>query len=565
MRHSMKRFIFILNILILVASGQTFGAKYPITVRGGDEKSFTPPVYRKVIRDRVRHDVIVVGGGLAGLSAAIYLSDQGKKVLLLEKEKVVGGLAAGGQLADGIYFDRGAAYWTNSYEEEQHILEHIGLGDFQKKHAIYEPIDSYLWNGEIYLGFWENKAELERLPASFELFKHELEKADQDQLIPNQPFEEFEHPELDQMSAAEWIRRMPERSALREDEESKRILARFNTDVKINRDAPMRDVIDFLDIYCRSALGSTTENLSAMSFANFYISEIEVRYTSPIGTGIASEEMEKLLKLRPTVTLKTEAAVSRIKSTDAGVNVFYLKKGRTHLTKADYVVFSSQLKFAPKLIEGLAKKSPEQAKLFSELEYAHYSVHIVEVKGHPFRATYDTWVRMPDYTDDDFTDVILGRWMDTKIRGYEGMRDFSQDPIDNRGILSIYHPLGTKWVGSGYTEDQAISIAEKAVDRLKDIFGPFLQKNWGTTIDVVKVETSRWPFSIHLATPGYFTSRVKIMRKPFERIHFAHSNLGTPAFEEALFRGHCAANNILKRMDPLFQQEEWTRCPLDVE
>ena len=39
------------------------------------------------------YDVIVVGGGIAGVSAAVAASRQGKKVLLLEKASYLGGLA----------------------------------------------------------------------------------------------------------------------------------------------------------------------------------------------------------------------------------------------------------------------------------------------------------------------------------------------------------------------------------------------------------------------------------------------------------------------------------------
>ena len=38
-----------------------------------------------------RYDVIVVGGGLAGLSCAFYSCKRGRKVLLLEKRKFLGG------------------------------------------------------------------------------------------------------------------------------------------------------------------------------------------------------------------------------------------------------------------------------------------------------------------------------------------------------------------------------------------------------------------------------------------------------------------------------------------
>ena len=38
------------------------------------------------------YDTIIVGGGIAGLTSAAYLSRKGKKVLLLEKNKECGGL-----------------------------------------------------------------------------------------------------------------------------------------------------------------------------------------------------------------------------------------------------------------------------------------------------------------------------------------------------------------------------------------------------------------------------------------------------------------------------------------
>lgn len=567
-----------------------------IKVRGGDENSFFPPPSGNQIINRDTYDVIVVGGGLAGLSSAVYLTDAGKRVLLLEKEAQMGGLAAWGDAGPELLYDRGAAYFTDAYEEEKAILNHIGMRDYRKKHAIPEPIDSYLVRNEFFPGIWEHEA-LEKLPASFDLFQFQLRRAEVEGLIPNQPFEEYGanggNMALDRLSAREWIDAMPatlqkslatleqqaataKRSKKHDVKknphfalsEAKRILQRFENEMKAGKltgPTGMYGVIELIDLYCRSALGHESQFISAMAFANFYISEVEVRYTTPKGTGIAAYNMTKMLLARKKLaTLLTKSPAIRIVPGPDKTEVSYLHNGNVHLAKAKYVVFAAQLKVAPKVIEGFAAESPNQAQLMSQLGYSHYSVHALHVEGHPFRATYDTWIRASDYTDNDPTDLILGRWMDPKMRGYEGYRDFQKDPEDSRNIISIYQPLNQSWMANGaYNDEKAIEAARTATIRIEEIYSKLPNTLYRGPMKIKKIETSRWPYSVHIAGPGHYIEKAKILRKPFKTVFFANNNIGTPTFEEALFRGHCAADNILKRMDPKFQFEKWTKCPID--
>lgn len=562
------------------AGGSFLGSRKPasvdpskVKVLGGDESSFQqmPEGNYEVIRDADSYDSIVVGAGLAGLAAATYMTEPkySKKVLILEKEDHVGGLATGGMI-DGNGYSRGAAYWTDPFPEEMAILKHIGLGHYEKQLPIPDPIDSYWVRGKLYRGIWDKKT-VEELPASFALFRHELIKANDENLIPNQPFEDFDSPkfkgkmDLDRKNTAEWIRNMPDISRGRKDKTSKKLLARFDEEIangRLNKDDPMIDVIELMDLYCRSALGDTSEKISAMAFANFYISEIVTRYTSSVGTSIAAMEMVTMLNKRPELaTIRTSTPVIKIVNQPDHVEVQYLDQGKVHQVNAQYVVFSAQLKQAPKVIEGFTQQAPEQAALMANLGYSHYSVHGVEIKGHPFTklGAYDTWMHATDYTTADPTDFILGRWVQT--------HGFKPVPNDDTDILTIYHPLPQSAMGHYSAEDAAKIAAygtERVLDEAQPIFDPAFtaDPDWKNK-SVVSITTNVWPYSCHIAEPGHYINKVKIMRKNFGRVFFANNNLGTPAFEEALFRGHCGANNVLNRLVPGFKQEKWSNCHLE--
>ena len=58
-----------------------------------------------------RFDVAVVGGGFAGLSAAMTLARGGRRVVLLEADDRLGGLAGTFTFADGVEVERFYHHW----------------------------------------------------------------------------------------------------------------------------------------------------------------------------------------------------------------------------------------------------------------------------------------------------------------------------------------------------------------------------------------------------------------------------------------------------------------------
>lgn len=102
-------------------------------------------------------DVTVLGGGIAGLTASIYLAQSGKKVLLLDKASKLGGRGISNTIGDA-HLNLGAhALYTNCIE----ILNEVGvtvsgklpklsgafiLGDQSKQMKIIEAFNLFLGN-----------------------------------------------------------------------------------------------------------------------------------------------------------------------------------------------------------------------------------------------------------------------------------------------------------------------------------------------------------------------------------------------------------------------------------
>jgi oxygen-dependent protoporphyrinogen oxidase len=80
-------------------------------------------------------EVVVVGGGIAGLGAARTLTQHGLDVLVLEREGEAGGRMRSRQGFDGIWFDIGAEHLTSRDVPFVEMLDEFGIAD-QKVHYL---------------------------------------------------------------------------------------------------------------------------------------------------------------------------------------------------------------------------------------------------------------------------------------------------------------------------------------------------------------------------------------------------------------------------------------------
>jgi hypothetical protein len=250
------------------------------------------------------------------------------------------------------------------------------------------------------------------------------------------------------------------------------------------------------------------------------------------------------------VEYRTSAPVAKIENLKDGVMTTFIDHGTVREMKSDDVIFAAPMSTAQKLIKDIQLLDPEKSKAIAETEMTDYAVHVVRVKGHPYRATYDTWVNSGGDLS-KASDYILGRWQDPKISAYEGMRKFEHDPNDDFGVITIYQPLGPA-DANHFTGQNSLLLVEAAVQDMIKNLSP-LAAEYGQKIEVELVESFRWPHAIHVAAPG-FLLKTPLLSRAIGNIHFVTNTVDSPELESAMARGASEARSIIAAGKKLLQK-----------
>ena len=94
------------------------------------------------------HDYLIIGAGFTGLTLGLRLAQAGKKVIIVEGEKQVGGLASDFKLSNGMQLERFYHHWFRHDTSITNLIDELGLGSMVKEYPSNTGMyfNKRLWN-----------------------------------------------------------------------------------------------------------------------------------------------------------------------------------------------------------------------------------------------------------------------------------------------------------------------------------------------------------------------------------------------------------------------------------
>ena len=91
--------------------------------------------------EKAKNCYVIVGSGFSGLSAGLALAEAGLKVVILERDLQVGGLAADFRLENGSSVERFYHHWFTSDSDITRLVNHLGysaeIQEFSTRTGMY--------------------------------------------------------------------------------------------------------------------------------------------------------------------------------------------------------------------------------------------------------------------------------------------------------------------------------------------------------------------------------------------------------------------------------------------
>jgi protoporphyrinogen oxidase len=461
------------------------------------------------------HDVIVIGGGIAGLTAAYFLAEDDYDVLLLEKEDRVGGRAVSGSYA-GFDYAQGTEYLGEPYGALKKIIRNLDI----TAREIPSPMDAHFFDGEFYYGeeglamMYLEYTSLDEINGFVEAIQEVYDDYDD---IPYFDLES-DLAELDQMTAEDWF-----------------------------------DQQDFDDIFydtynvaARGLFGANLDEISALS----YIPELGFDFedVDPI------EDPDDLSNYYPKGSWETESYTFergiikvtealadtlgdrvQLRATVTGVEVrdgiywvtYQDQHEQTHEISAQAVILAVPapitLWLAPTLL------SAEQKSILEQIDYSAYVTVSLFSEEPVFDGAFD--LAVPDGYF--FTDVYDSTWVQ---RYYDST--LADKP---ESVLGIYI------APDSYRDRSLLEMSDEQI--LANVYADLERIFPGVENKISGYDIQRFHYAYPVMTLGAYERLTRLHEITQGRLLLAGDYMIYPTFEAAAESGSLAADKAMQELD----------------
>lgn len=436
-------------------------------------------------------DVIVVGGGISGLTAAYRLARSGRRVTVLEQAAAAGGNAKSADWG-GLEYAIGAAYFTrpDAGDPLETLYREIGVLD----RAVAVPKGEALWNGRRLDGFWDgatargaDAGATRRLAAGW--------RATYDERYPDVPWTP---------ATAGWTR------------EAFEAADRLPFAQHLESLGAPPHVRQFCEAYCWSSFGGSAAEISTYAALNFVTAEFGDILALPGGNAGVARALAAAAAAHG-ASILTGRFAARVRQDRRGVEVAAFEGDALHRYRAKACVVAVPRFVAARIVEDFPA---ERAATVAGMSWRAYLVANVLLARRPAGDGYDAYrVGELDPRAVGWTDLIVA--------------DYAAAERGDHGVLTAYRALPFE---GGRAELLADGDYARHRDAVRRDLLPWLDALGLEARDLVDINLARWGHPLVLAKPGQLADgALGRLSAPLGRVAFAHQDRhGIPAIENAI-------------------------------